>query len=140
MVQLVGSVLVAVLSRACNFHWGGGGKPKGRKLRPKAESWVRVLLDGKEVASPLPISIDVPHSFCSVANLGEGRAGGAMPPVASPTVRLVCYMITCHRYGSYQQHSFLICWSVSVYFIAICYISISYICFVILVGLFCSTF
>ena len=34
--------------------------------------------------------------------------GGPWLPVASPTVRLVCCMITSHRYGSYQRHSFLI--------------------------------
>ena len=30
------------------------------------------------------------------------------------------------RYGSYQRHSFLICCSVSIYFIAICYASFTY--------------
>jgi len=60
----------------------------------------------------------------------RGRRGHA--PVASPTVRLLCCMITSHRYGSRQRPSFLICCSVSVYFIAMCYTSTSYICFVIL--------
>jgi len=32
---------------------------------------------------------------------------GAMPAVASPTVRLTCCMITSHCYGSYQRHSLL---------------------------------
>ena len=59
-----------------------------------------------------------------------GREGHA--PVASPTVRLVCCMTTSHRYGSHQRPSFLICWSVSVYFMAMCYTFTSYICFVIL--------
>jgi len=54
--------------------------------------------------------------------------------VASPTVRLVCCMITSHR------HSFIICCSVSVHFIAMCYTSTSYTCFVILVGWSYSTF
>jgi len=53
-----------------------------------------------------------------------GGAWGPMPPVASPAVHLVCCMITCHRCGSYQRQSFLICWSVSVYFIR--YTSTSY--------------
>ena len=107
MVRLVGSVLEAVLSRACPGCFIQGPRPNGRQSRPKAESGGGVLLDGKEVASPSP-SARVYGERCELPRWGSGRPPKGFPlfsalRMASPDTTgptIVNCGLSCSYWGS----------------------------------------